>query len=85
MSFTVNTNLEEGIELLIKLIPFLIPLVLLQFGLMLFAIIDIARKQKTKTLSPVVWVIISVCINMIGPVLYLIFGRTEKTYDDDDI
>lgn len=82
VNFEVNT-INDAVDLLIKFIPFLIPLALLQFGLMLFAIIDIGRKQKTKTLSPLIWVIISVLVNMIGPVLYLIFGRAEKTYDDD--
>ena len=69
---------------LVALIPFLIPLVLLQLGLMLFAVIDIAKKSKTKTLSPLLWIIIVLCVNMIGPILYIIFGRAENKYDDDN-
>ena len=86
MSVGINTSVED-FEFLFKLIPFLIPLIIIQLGLMIFAIVDIAKKNKTKTLTPMIWIIISVVLsNMgIGPVLYLILGRAEKTYDDDDI
>ena len=62
----------------------LLPLVVIQLGLFLFAAIDIGRKRQTKTLSPLIWIIIVVCVNTVGAVLYLIFGRADSVLEDDD-
>ena len=70
---------------LLKYLPFLIPLAVIEVGLLVFVIIDIARKRKTKALPPLLWILISICLSTIGPILYIIFGRAEKTYSDDDI
>jgi len=74
-------------DIIIKYIPFIIPLLILEFGLLAFVIIDIAKKRKTKNLNPLIWILISVflCSTFIGPVLYLIFGRAEPEADEDDI
>lgn len=73
----------------IKYIPFLIPLLIIEFGLVIFVIVDIIKKKKTKNLNPLIWILISVCLSstFIGPVLYIIFGRAESEVknDDDDI
>ena len=73
-------------EELIKYIPLLIPLAVIQLGFMIFVIVDIARKKQTKNLTPLIWIIAAVFFNSlcIGSVLYLIYGRAEKTYDDND-
>jgi len=65
-------------------LPFIIPLAAIQFGLMIFVIIDILRKKKTKTLSPLIWIVISVAGSTVGPVLYIIFGRADAAIIDDD-
>ena len=74
----------NGFDILLQYLPFIIPLLLVELGLLIFVIVDIARKKKTKNLSPIFWIIIALCVNTIGPILYIIFGRAEKTYDNDD-
>ena len=74
----------ETIDLLIKLLPLVIPLAVIQFGLLIFAAFDIAKKKKTKNLNPVVWVLIVCLVNMIGPILYFVFGRTDAAVEDDN-
>lgn len=74
----------------IKYLPFIIPLLLIEFGLLAYVIIDIIKKKKTKTLNPFIWILISVFLtsSFIGPILYIIFGRAEieiKDENDDDI
>jgi FtsH-binding integral membrane protein len=71
-------------EFIQTLIPFLIPLVLIQLGLLIFVIIDIARKKNTKHLPPVVWIIIALSMQMLGSILYIVFGRADKKDSDDD-
>ena len=61
----------------------ILPLFIIQIGLLLFAVIDLAIKKKTKNLSPLLWVLVICGVNTIGPVLYLILGRSENGKNDD--
>ena len=59
-----------------SLIPFLIPIVLLQLGLMVFALVDLARRERTKG-PKWVWALVVIFVNLIGPIVYLVVGREE--------
>jgi hypothetical protein len=59
-----------------SLIPFLIPLIVLQFGLMIFALLDLMRRERTKG-PKWLWAVVIILINIIGPVVYLVIGREE--------
>jgi len=59
-----------------SLIPFLIPIVLLQLGLMVFALVDLIRRERTKG-PKWIWALVVVFVNLIGPVIYLVVGREE--------
>ena len=62
--------------LLVKILPLLIPLLLLQLVLMVVALVDLARRTKTRGPKRV-WAIIIVLGELIGHILYLIIGRVE--------
>lgn len=72
-------------ENFLKFLPLIIPLCVIQLGFVIFCAADILKKKKTKTLSPAVWILITVVLmnTFIGPVLYIIFGRAETSADDD--
>lgn len=57
-------------------IPFLIPVILLQIGLMLFALFDLLRHPNTRG-PRWLWALIIIFINIIGPVIYFLLGREE--------
>ena len=57
-------------------IPLLIPIVLLQLGLMVLALLDLARRERTKG-PKWAWALAIVFINFIGPIVYLVAGREE--------
>lgn len=57
-------------------IPLLVPIFLLQLGLMIFALVDLIRRKRTKG-PKWVWALVIVLINLIGPVIYFIIGREE--------
>ena len=59
-----------------SLIPFLIPIVLLQFGLTVFALVDLIRRERTKG-PKWVWALVIIFVNLVGPVVYLVVGREE--------
>jgi hypothetical protein len=57
-------------------LPFLIPVILLQLGLMIFALLDLIRREKTRG-PKWLWAILIVLGELLGPILYLLIGREE--------
>lgn len=68
---------EQELELLRQLIPLLIPIILIQFGLMVAALVDLIKRPKTRG-AKWIWVVIVVFVNLIGPIIYFIIGRDEE-------
>ncbi len=63
----------EAADLLLMLLP----VILLQFTLMIVAVIHILRHDNFKVGSKVLWLVIVIFINLIGPILYFAIGRGE--------
>jgi hypothetical protein len=59
------------------ILPFLIPIVLLQLGLMIYCLLDLSRREKTRG-PRWMWALIIVFGELIGPVVYLVLGRIEE-------
>jgi DMSO reductase anchor subunit len=57
-------------------LPYLIPVLLLQLGLAIFCLIDLARRNRTKG-PKWMWAIIIILGELIGPLVYLLIGREE--------
>ena len=68
----ITTPLEKVLQLL----PYIIPIVLLQLILMIVALVDLIRREKTRG-PKWLWTIVIVLGELIGPIVYLIFGREE--------
>lgn len=60
-----------------ELLPLLIPIVVLQLGLIIVALVDLARRAKTKG-PKWLWVLIILFVNILGPIIYFIVGREEE-------
>lgn len=58
-------------------IPFLIPILVIQLGLMLFALLDLLRRPATNG-PRWLWAIIIILVNIIGPIAYVLIGRRES-------
>ena len=59
-----------------KFIGLIIPIVLLQLGLMVAALIDLAKRENTNG-PKWVWILVIVFGEILGSVIYFIFGRKE--------
>ncbi len=68
---------DQELDQLRQLIPLLIPIILIQFGLMVAALVDLIKRPKTRG-PKWIWVLIVVFINLIGPIVYFIVGREEE-------
>jgi len=65
-------NLEE-------LLPLLLPIIAIQLGLLAWALYDLTRPgRRVKGDSKVVWALIIIFVNLIGPILYFVVGREES-------
>ena len=67
----------DGLDTIVEILPFLIPLLILQLALMIVALVDLIKRQRVKGDNKVLWALLIVFINIIGPAVYLIFGREE--------
>lgn len=67
-------------DLLMELLPVLIPIILIDLGLRIYAIVDIVslekKEIKTRWFSPVVWIII-VAVVSLAWLVYLVAGKEE--------
>jgi len=63
---------------IVQLLPILIPLAVIQFGLMIAALVHILKHNTYKTGNRTLWVILCICINDIGPILYFTLGRSDE-------
>ena len=70
-------------QVLIDMLPWLIPLIILEFALLVFALVDLVRRETVTGGNKVVWILVIVLINVIGPIVYLLFGRKEAPLDRD--
>ena len=67
---------------MIKILPLIAPLIALELGLMIFALVNLIRRPKVRG-SKVLWAILIIFVQLIGPILYLVLGRKEETYAGD--
>lgn len=59
-----------------RLIPLLAPLLILQLGLTIAALVDLLRRPRTRG-PKWVWVLVVLLFSMVGPLAYFLFGREE--------
>lgn len=65
-------------ENLKEFLPFLIPIVVVQFGLLIYTIVHILRHNHYKHGNRTLWLVITIIgMNFIGPILYFILGKEE--------
>ncbi|CAM3841050.1 PLD nuclease N-terminal domain-containing protein [Alkalicoccus chagannorensis] len=69
-------NTPEGMEQFP--LEYAIPFVLVDFALTLAALISCVRQDMTKK-QRVIWVLVIVFINFVGPIIYFIFGRNKAS------
>jgi hypothetical protein len=61
-----------------EILPFLIPLVIVQFSLLGYTLYHILTHKSYKRGNRTMWLIITlVFMNFVGPILYFIFGKEE--------
>ena len=68
---------ESEVDAIRQLIPLLIPIILIELGLMIVALVDLIRREQSRG-PKWMWVLVILFFNLIGPILYFIIGREES-------
>ncbi len=59
-----------------EILPFLIPIAILQLVLVVAALVDLLRRERTRG-PKWVWLLVILFVNFIGPIVYFMLGREE--------
>ncbi|MFR8548856.1 MAG: PLDc N-terminal domain-containing protein [Lachnospiraceae bacterium] len=61
-----------------EMLPFLIPLIIVQFGLLFYTLYHILTHKTYKRGSRALWLVVALIgMEFVGPVLYFIFGKED--------
>ncbi|MDU4952328.1 MAG: PLDc N-terminal domain-containing protein [Clostridium cadaveris] len=55
----------------------ILPLLILQISLIVLGLVNLFKAKRVKCLNIPIWAIIIICISIIGPILYFVFGRSQ--------
>lgn len=64
-------------EELMEYLPFLIPLIIVQIILQVVALVHLLKHTNYRFGNKIFWIIIVLLGQMIGPIIYFVFGREE--------
>jgi hypothetical protein len=66
-------------DALLKYLPLLVPIMLIEMGLLIFALLDLLKRPEEQLKgSKTMWLLIVVLINIIGPIIYFALGRKDE-------
>ena len=61
-----------------QILALLAPIIVIQLGLMIAALLDLEHEERrVRGGSKIVWVLVIVFLNVIGPIAYFLAGREE--------
>ncbi len=66
------------IEIIIKYLPVFLPLIIIELVLALTALIHVIRHPHYRFGNRTVWILVVLFIQLIGPVLYFVIGRSDE-------
>lgn len=70
--------LTTGLEALQEYFPVLLPLIIVELVLMVTALVHVLKHNTYRFGNKVMWAIIVVVIQIIGPVVYFVLGRGDE-------
>lgn len=56
----------------------LIPILVLQLTIQIIALVDLYKQKNIEKNKKIIWVFVILLFNILGPIVYFIFGRREK-------
>ncbi len=66
----------EPLQTIMKILPLLIPVLLIELGLLVTALVDLIRRERTRG-PKWAWALVILLFQLFGPIAYLVLGREE--------
>lgn len=60
-----------------QIVLYLLPLIIVQLAIQIFALIDLARREKVLWDNKIIWALIIIFGELIGSIIYFVVGRKE--------
>ena len=74
----LTTSLPLAIQISTSLVLILLPLVVIELGLVVFSLVDLLKPERRVIGdNKLVWALIIVLVGTIGPIVYLLAGRKQ--------
>jgi hypothetical protein len=61
-----------------NIILMLIPLIVLHLGLQIYCLVDLIKRETVRGGNKIIWGVVIFAFNMLGPIVYLVIGRSDK-------
>ncbi len=65
-------------DILMEYLPFLIPVIIIELALAITALVHVLKHPVYRFGNKVMWIVIVLIVQIIGPVVYFVFGRGEE-------
>ena len=65
-------------DTLMEYLPALLPLILMELGLAIFALIHLIRHPQVRIGNKWIWIPVILFLQFLGPILYFVIGREEQ-------
>ena len=73
------SSVPLAIQLSTSLVLILLPLALIELGLLVFSLVDLFRPERRVVgNNKLVWALIIVLVGTVGPIVYLLAGRKQS-------
>jgi hypothetical protein len=67
-----------SLDQLVALLPFLVPVVLIDLGLIVYSLIDLFRQdRRVQGDNKLIWALVILFVSTLGPLVYLLVGRKD--------
>ena len=63
---------------IIEYLPFLMPLIVAELALAIIALVHVLRHPNYKFGNKVIWIVVVLFVQFLGPVIYFVFGRGDE-------
>ena len=73
----IDITPRNPVDTLRPMLPYLVPVVLLELVLLAVALRDLLRRDRVNG-SKWLWGVIIVCVQIVGPIAYFVFGRGDE-------
>jgi hypothetical protein len=80
---TIKEKKMENMESLTQMLPYLAPIIIIELILLVVALTDLIKRKHVTGGNKIIWVLVTVCFQIIGPIIYLLLGRKEESVDSD--